>query len=286
MQDRIFLSDLQVAAVIGIYDWERKLKQTLSLDLEMPADVRGAASTDAIDSTLNYKAVAKRVISFVGDSEFQLVETLAERVAALVRSEFGLPWIKVRVNKPGAIRGARDVGILIERGRVDGQVEAFVSLGSNVEPRRHLRQALAALEETCGPLSRSAIYQNPAVGFDGDDFLNLVVGFETELGPAELTRLLHGIEDATGRDRTGPRFGPRALDLDLLLFGDQHIKRDGVEVPRAEIARHAFVLRPLAELAGYRRCPNTGKPFATLWQEFAAAAGDSAPTMRAVNLEE
>ena len=116
MQDRIFLSDLRVSAVIGIFDWERKLRQTLSLNLEMPTDVATAARTDTIEATLNYKSVAKRVLQFVGDSQFQLVETLAEQVAGLIRDEFGVPWVRVRVNKPGAIRGAQDVGVLIERG--------------------------------------------------------------------------------------------------------------------------------------------------------------------------
>lgn len=114
--DIIYLHDLRVEAVIGIFDWERRVKQTVSIDLDMSADVARAAATDGIDETLNYKAVAKRVAAFVGDSEFQLVETLAERIAAIVRDEFGVSWVRVRINKPGAIRGARDVGVIIERG--------------------------------------------------------------------------------------------------------------------------------------------------------------------------
>lgn len=114
--DIIYLSELKIETIIGIWDWERKIKQEIVIDLEMGADIARAAATDHIDDTLNYKAVAKRLIQFVGDSEFQLVETLAERVAAIVRDEFDVPWVKVKVNKRGAIRGARDVGILIERG--------------------------------------------------------------------------------------------------------------------------------------------------------------------------
>lgn len=115
--DRIFLHDLRVDTVVGIWAWERKIRQTVSIDLEMGADIRRAAAADHIDATLNYKAVAKRVQEFVGESDFQLVETLAERIAALVLEEFGVPWIQVRVNKPGAIRGARDVGVFIRRSR-------------------------------------------------------------------------------------------------------------------------------------------------------------------------
>jgi dihydroneopterin aldolase len=114
--DIIYLRDLRVETVIGIYDWERRIKQTVSLDLEMGADIAKAAETDRIDDTLNYKAVAKRLIQFVGESRVQLVETLAERVAEVVLNEFGVPWVRVTLNKPGAVRGARDVGVVIERG--------------------------------------------------------------------------------------------------------------------------------------------------------------------------
>ncbi len=114
--DKIFLSELKVETVIGIWEWERKIRQTVVIDLEMSADIAKAAATDNVDDTLNYKLVAKRIQEFVGDSSFQLVETLAEKIAGIVRDEFDVQWVKVRVNKPGAIRGSRDVGVLIERG--------------------------------------------------------------------------------------------------------------------------------------------------------------------------
>ena len=114
--DTIFLHDLRVETVIGIWDWERKIRQTVAIDLEMSADIRNAAATDKVEDTLNYKAVAKRLQQFVADSSFQLVETLAEKIAEIVLGEFDVAWVRVRVNKPGAIRGARDVGVLIERG--------------------------------------------------------------------------------------------------------------------------------------------------------------------------
>ena len=114
--DIIFLHSLKIDAVIGIWEWERKIRQTVEIDLDMAADIRKAAATDNVEDTLNYKQVAKRLQGFVGESEFQLVETLAERVADIVTGEFDVPWVRVRVNKPGAIRGARDVGVVIERG--------------------------------------------------------------------------------------------------------------------------------------------------------------------------
>ena len=115
--DAVFINDLRIETIIGIYDWERKVKQTISLDLEMGTDIRKSAETDAIADTLNYKAVAKRLIAFVGDSEYQLVETLAEKIAEIVLSEFEVPWLKLTVHKPGAVRGSRDVGVIIERGK-------------------------------------------------------------------------------------------------------------------------------------------------------------------------
>ncbi len=117
--DIIYLHDLRIDTVIGVFDWERRIRQTVILDLEMAADIRRAAASDDLADTLNYKAVAKRLIDFVGHSDFQLVETLAERVAELVLKEFTVPWLRLRVNKQGAVRGARDVGVIIERGERD-----------------------------------------------------------------------------------------------------------------------------------------------------------------------
>jgi dihydroneopterin aldolase len=114
--DIIFLHELKVDTTIGIWEWERRIRQTVVIDLEMSADIAKAAATDDVADTLNYKSVAKRVQSFVADSSFQLVETLAERIAGIIREEHGVAWVKVRVNKPGAIRGSKAVGVLIERG--------------------------------------------------------------------------------------------------------------------------------------------------------------------------
>ena len=114
--DRVYIRDLKIQTVIGIFDWERAIKQTVSLDLEMAADIRKAAASDHIADALDYKAVAKRIIRFVEDSEFQLVETMAEQVSVIVLQEFKVPWLQLRVSKPGALRGAQDVGVVIERG--------------------------------------------------------------------------------------------------------------------------------------------------------------------------
>jgi dihydroneopterin aldolase len=114
--DTIYLHGLTVDAVIGIWEWERKIRQKVVIDIDMDADIRKAAASDSVEDTLNYKLVAKRVIHLAETSGFQLVETLAERVADIVRNEFDVPWVRVKINKPGAIRGSRDVGVIIERG--------------------------------------------------------------------------------------------------------------------------------------------------------------------------
>ncbi len=117
--DRVFLRGLSVECIIGFIDWERRVKQTVVVDLEIPVDCRRAARTDEVAETVDYKAVAKRVIAFVEESDFKLVETLAHRMAMLVLEEFSLQWVRISVNKPGAIRGSRDVGVCVERTRAD-----------------------------------------------------------------------------------------------------------------------------------------------------------------------
>ena len=117
--DTIFLNGLTTECIIGIWDWERRVRQKVVVDLEMAADIRRAARSDAIEDTLDYKKVSKRLLQFIGESQFQLVETLTERIAEVVIREFGVAWVRVRLNKQGAIRGSRDVGIVIERRRED-----------------------------------------------------------------------------------------------------------------------------------------------------------------------
>ena len=117
--DRIFLRDLKIETVVGIWEWERRIRQNVVLDLEIATDVRKAARDDSIDDALNYKSIAKRLIAFVGEARFQLVETLAEAVARLLIEEFHVEWVRVSVAKPGAIEGSRVVGVVIERAKAD-----------------------------------------------------------------------------------------------------------------------------------------------------------------------
>jgi 7,8-dihydroneopterin aldolase/epimerase/oxygenase len=117
--DRIFLHGLTTECIIGFIDWERQVRQTVVLDIELPVDCRRASLTDEVDDTLDYKKVAKRVLAYVAASEFKLVETLAHRVALLILEDFPVEWVRISLNKPGAIRNSRDVGVVIERTRAD-----------------------------------------------------------------------------------------------------------------------------------------------------------------------
>jgi 7,8-dihydroneopterin aldolase/epimerase/oxygenase len=113
--DKIFIHALKTETIVGIYDWERQVRQTVLIDVEISADIRKAALTDSIEDTLNYKRVAKRVLAFVEASQFHLVETLAEHVAMLILEEFGVGWVRIALSKPGAVRSSRDVGVALER---------------------------------------------------------------------------------------------------------------------------------------------------------------------------
>ena len=119
--DKVFIENLTVEAVIGVWDWEREIKQPVSLDLEMDYDIRQAAASDSIEDTLDYKAVAKRLIRFIEQSEFQLVEALAEHCAAIVLDEFPVSRLKLKLSKPGAVRGSSAVGVMIERSPTDSE---------------------------------------------------------------------------------------------------------------------------------------------------------------------
>jgi 7,8-dihydroneopterin aldolase/epimerase/oxygenase len=117
--DKIFIHALKTETIVGIFDWERQVKQTVVMDVEFSADIAKAALSDSIDDTLNYKGVAKRVLAFVDESSFHLVETLAEHIAMLILEEFGVSWVSITLSKPGAIRSSRDVGVMLERTRSD-----------------------------------------------------------------------------------------------------------------------------------------------------------------------
>jgi len=144
----------------------------------------------------------------------------------------------------------------------------YLSLGSNIDRERHLRAAYADLSARYGALVISSVYESVAVGFSGDHFFNLVAGIDTELGVGTLAAQLRAIEEANGRSRIGPKFSSRTLDIDILTYGDACGVIDGVQLPRDEVLKNAFVLQPLAEIAGAERHPETGRSYAEHWADY------------------
>lgn len=151
-------------------------------------------------------------------------------------------------------------------------VEVFVGIGSNVEPEQRVRQAVKLLRERFGAIRFSPVYRNAAVGFEGDDFLNLVAAFETGLEVTPLNAALDEIEFACGRERGAARFAPRTMDLDLLLYGDR-VSLAPVVLPRKEVLKYAFVLKPLADLAPDKYHPGTDSSYAEIWAHYSGEKG-------------
>lgn len=315
--DKVFIEGLEIETLIGIYDWERRIRQPLVFDLEMAFDNRIPAASDAIGDTLDYKAVSRRLVEYVSASSFGLVETLAERCAEIVLREFDVAHVRLKLSKPGAVRGARAVGVVIERShataRDDGEHQqaragavpgagghgpspaaaaapraslraiprasiargggpaldracsAYLSLGSNIEPERNLRTAVAALRARFGEIRVSPVYRTPAAGFDGPDFLNAIAVVESDVHPFALHAWLHRLEEAHGRDRRDAAYSNRPLDIDIIYFG--HLVLDGpgdFQLPRPEL-HHAYVLKPLADVAPDFVDPIRGVSLAQLW---------------------
>jgi 2-amino-4-hydroxy-6-hydroxymethyldihydropteridine diphosphokinase len=155
----------------------------------------------------------------------------------------------------------------------------FISIGSNIEREKNIRAAVQTLHDRFGVLTLSRVYENRPIGFDGENFYNLVAAFDTDEPPEAVTAMLHDIEQKHGRKRGPSRFVSRTIDLDLLLYNDLIREQATLRLPRREIDEYACVLRPLAELAPEARHPRSGETFATLWARFDQTAQPLTPVM-------
>ena len=326
--DRVFIEGLEVSATIGCHPWERRGPRPLVVDLELAHDNRPAAASDALADAVDYEAVALRIAALAAESDCELLETFAERCAQALLREFDAGWLRLRIGKPGAVRGARTVGVSIERGRADLVPEAgdeateaahaalaqgasqaapatariaapgvdaaalaerlallpggmqrrrasdrkprprsraYLSLGSNLEPEANLAAAVAALRARFGEVVVSPVYRSPADGFAGPDFLNAIVAVDSDIHPFALDEWVHALEEAHGRDARDADYSNRPLDIDIIYFGELVLDGPGdFQLPRPEL-HHAFVLKPLADLAPEFVDPIRNKTLAQLW---------------------
>jgi len=256
MPDRIVISGLAVDTVIGLYAWERLVRQSIQIDLELTCDLHAAGATDRVEDTVDYKTLTNAVRARVSSSRFLLIEALACDVAETCLDDTRVKRARVTVHKLGALRHAQNVAVVVEREQGDERMRpphrAYIGVGSNVDAVTHVQNALQALHDRFGALRVSPVYRTRAVGSDGAaDFLNAAVEIRTSAGPHELRDQLHEIEAQEGRERTSDRNAPRTLDLDLLLYDDlvHSTAEHGHALPDPGIEESAFVLVPLADVA-------------------------------------
>ncbi len=258
--DIVYVRDLQVDALIGIYDWERQIRQRINIDLEMGWDNSQAASTDDIQYTLNYKAAAKMVVDLVKNSEYQLVETLAERITELLLEKMQIPWVTVTLGKPKAVSGSREVGVMITRKR---KAQVYLDIGSNIDRKQNIRSCMQQLRLEFPNIVFSGAYESAAAGFDGDPFINLSASLQTDKSYQEMLRYLKRLETDHARQRSGVKFSARTLDVDILFYNDLILQPE-IDLPRAEVTKYPFVLFPLAEIAADFIHPELGLSIAEL----------------------
>lgn len=260
--DRILIDDLRVLTVIGVLPHERESKQPLRVDLSLGVDLHDAGATDELDATVNYGAVAERVLALAEESKYILLERLAADIADAVLAFDRVEEVDVTVTKlrPPVPTPVQSTAVRMIRTRADAQVpplrrhEAIVALGSNLGDREgFLRYAIGELGNVT---SVSQVFETEPIG--GPDaqgaYLNMVVKVETSLDPYAFIRRCQRIEAGALRQRV-VHWGPRTLDVDLLFFDDVQIVSDELTVPHPRIAERRFVLTPLSEVAP-ERCPD------------------------------
>jgi len=250
--DKIMIKDLLIRGIIGISERERAQRQDILINIVLYGDISAAGKSDDINDTINYRTVAKKTITYVERSARYTVEALASDIARFCLEEPGVSGVQVRVEKPGAVRFAQSVGVEIERFREAGGAtihQAYISLGSNINPRENMLQAMKRLRQMVTVNAYSTIWETDAVGSEGPRFLNAAAWISTNLPPEVLkSQVLAVIEQELGRERTSDKNAPRTMDLDIIVFDEAILesnlwKRDFLAIPIAE-------LRPDLEMPG------------------------------------
>lgn len=264
MLDQIHIKDLLLRTIIGINEEERRNRQDVLINIVLFTDLRPAGVSDQIGDAVNYRTIAKEIIAMVEASSFFTVEKLAAEVAAICLADARVEAAQVRVEKPGALRFARSVGVEIYRARADlerRRNRVFIAMGSNIDAEDNLREATRLLAEQCVLVAFSPVYETAPVGkLDQPNFLNAAALIETELSAAELKReVLSGIECQLGRVRVADKNAPRTIDLDIALFNTEVLDIDARHIPDPDIVKYAHIAVPLADLAPHYRHPETGQ---------------------------
>lgn len=271
MKDQIHIKDLLLRAIVGINPEEREKQQDVLINITLTADTSQAGLSDAIEDAVNYKTITKQVIRMVEASSFFLVERLAVEIAELCLVDPQVDVARVFVQKPGALRFARSVGVEIERNR--DQLRAmpnrvFVTLGSNIDPVENLGAAVAKLRESdeISFAAVSPVYETAPVGTTNQaNFLNAAVHLTTPLSAVRLKAdVLQPIEQALGRVRVADKNAPRTIDLDIALFNHAVQDAGSRRIPDPDILKYPHVAVPLADLAPYYIHPETGQALAEI----------------------
>ena len=264
MTDQIHIKDLLLRGIVGINPEEREKRQDILINLTLFADTQPAGLSDRIEDAVNYKTITKRVIRMVEHSQFFLVERLVDEIALICLADPPVEAVRATVEKPGALRFSRSVGVEVYRTRADVEARphrVFVALGSNIEPERNLKRAVRQLAERTDLVEVSPVYETAPVGKeDQANFLNAAAVIRTAHSAEALKReVLSEIEQVLGRVRTEDKNAPRTIDLDIALFDYGVFEMGRRHVPDPDIAEYAHIAVPLADLAPYYVHPETGR---------------------------
>lgn len=282
--DTIFIKNLRIETLIGVYDWEKEQRQEVLFDIHVEVDTSESAISDDIRDAVNYKTITDRVVAFVQSQQFDLVEALAESVASIILAEFATSCVHIQLTKPGVVHGGADVGVRITRTALECLRTAYVGLGSNINAKQNLKKALALLESTFGDLIVSPAYENPAVGFEGDDFINLVVSFDTPFNAYALLDKLRELEISLGREAHVESYTSREIDMDALALSDVVLHAPHFTLPRKCMTKFAFVLKPMADIAGDYTHPELRKTYSQLLGEMTQADAESVAVLKEIEL--